>query len=215
MDRLVEEARVQCATGTGVNNWCIINEGSADYRLSMVCLRQISLYKKAEHYIDFVFENCKDRKFTKVETTYLNWLLHKSIWKHAFLTKKMSELNNLGMVFDTNLPAEYIIQANLFLRYVKEHQNLIKRWYHIKSYCNPYISLWLSHHIRKETTTTFSLGTEIGMTNSNHSTFTRRTNMSRELLVAIVEEKLIFNSHPMMQLKALRQMKLGLSFDDE
>lgn len=57
---------------------------------------------------------------------YYDWLINHSPWKEAYLTKDPEEVFDLGTVYDTDLPANFIISAASALREVWEKNSMIK-----------------------------------------------------------------------------------------
>lgn len=64
----------------------------------------------------------------KLVLKYISWIVNKSPWRFAFITKNAKDIFDNGAVVDLKYKSEYIISALSALRNVNEGHNLINTW---------------------------------------------------------------------------------------
>ena len=210
------EARKLTTKGMGLSNIILLDaQGNISNYIDKVCLQYIMRHRERfVFFIDWPFAYIfgdKDKNypyhfisnkqklragFSEKQTIYLQWLTQESAWQHAFLTKDTSEVLKLGMMFNVDLPAPYVIQANILLRYMSEQPQVIEHWNKLSAWVDPHIALWFSHHIGIEDKNTFILQFNAGIYNTNHSLFadSNSTWQYRSILKNIIAKKPVFTT---------------------
>jgi len=127
-------------------------------------------------------ENLRKR-WRVYQKDYLIWLTCHSAWSNAFITKSPQEMITKAVLFNTNYPAVYILQAVKLLRALSEFNTTIKMWYKLKRYCEPHIALMLSYNVRQEKNhLSVDLWEGIGFANG-HAAFNESNMLKRDSLL--------------------------------
>jgi hypothetical protein len=72
------------------------------------------------------------------EKVYLNWVLNKSPWKDAYLTKDWHEVEEEGCILQTlGFSAQFVVGAMVALRYLGEMPHIVTAWAEIKDSIAP------------------------------------------------------------------------------
>jgi hypothetical protein len=130
------------------------NDGVHNITDSFVCYSIIgNIYPKGKNsiFIDssvypFYTNYKRDEKKFK---DYIKWLVRKSMFAPAFISKDPEKIWKRGALFNAEkYAAYYIIAAATALRYVSENPEIIDVWYRLRDYCS-YNQAWLlAHHFR-------------------------------------------------------------------
>ena len=87
---------------------------------------------------------------------YVDWIINKSVWSLAFETKDPEEMLRHGSVFNTDYPAQFVVQAACSLRYLGEYPAIVYNWAKFSPHCDGHIALMLAHGFRKVDNRSFS-----------------------------------------------------------
>jgi hypothetical protein len=110
-----------------------------------------------EYFLDWPFAQCLNgreeepgpyRKFDKVEKQWLKWLVSKSAWKGAFRTRNVSEMQRLGIVYNTTPLGPFVVQAAMLARYLSEDRRIVATWSKLLPLMDPHIAVHLAHSIK-------------------------------------------------------------------
>lgn len=115
-------------------------------RKHAACLRGIDNYNYDQKYwnLFFVYNNTQGVEYNKNTFEYLNWVLNESIWSDVFLTKDPEEVYQKGVFSSTDFPVEFVVQANMVIRYIFEFNRNAKAFLRFKKYIPGILALILS-----------------------------------------------------------------------
>lgn len=128
------------------NSYCISEK---DYHLNAPCFAYLSDFiGPVTSFVDWplsrLFVRQGNKKFTERDTRYLNWLVNKSAWKDAFITKNVEEFTSLGIVYNVDLSSRFIIQAAILVRYLAEFPHIVEEWSFWDKYTNGNLAMYLA-----------------------------------------------------------------------
>lgn len=103
--------------------------------------------------------------------TYINWLVKRSLFAPAFISKDAKKIWKRGALFNAEkYPAYYIIGAATALRYISENPEIVDVWHLLRPYTSDNQAFVLAHHFKH-----FRVGEQViglvgqcSSTNTNH-----------------------------------------------
>ncbi|HKI62901.1 MAG TPA: hypothetical protein VKA31_11460 [Mariprofundaceae bacterium] len=73
---------------------------------------------------------------SKIVQAYLNWLINRSPYRHAFLTKQVKDISPGACLMNLRMSAQYLVSAGTLLRAVQERRPFVGAWYHWRQVVN-------------------------------------------------------------------------------
>lgn len=119
-------------------------------------VRHIGNVEKPKYFIDYVWCNPGGREIldrnermhgTPKEGTleYIDFILNRSAWSDAFVTKDADEVVDRGSVLRTDMDVRYILTAAMLFRYIYEIPAHVPKWLSIKDHVDPSVAILFTH----------------------------------------------------------------------
>jgi hypothetical protein len=167
--------------------------------------------------LDNTYRNEKNlrKRWRVYQKDYLIWLTCHSAWANAFITKSPQEMITKAVLFNTNYPAVYILQANKLLRALSEFNKAIKMWHKLKRHCEPHIALMLSYNVKQEKNhLSVDLWEGIGL-HSGHAAFDKHNMLKKDSLLNQISHNPNFSGLPSLSKKLIgKQLRENGDFWD-
>lgn len=133
LDKLLEKTKA----GAGVCSYAMVDtEGEEQFQVRDICHARLTSQYERKFYRTAVLEvkgHYKEHKHQEAFKAYVDYVIHRSPWKGAFITRTTDEVISSGIALDVNMGVNYVVSAAVALRIGHEYMQLAKDFFELSS----------------------------------------------------------------------------------
>ena len=133
LNKLLEKTKL----GSGVCSYAMVDtEGNERFQVRDICHARLTSQYERKFYRTAVLEvkgHYKEHKHPEAFKAYVDYVINRSPWKGAFITRTTDEVISSGIALDVNKGVNYVVSAAVALRIGHEYMHLAKDFFELSS----------------------------------------------------------------------------------